>query len=167
MYDSNTRLAAEVTADLRRFIEGARGSRTPWAEARLFTTIIRRNIKLAECPSYGKTIFAYAPRSRGAEDYAALAEEFLSLVPTRAEEVQPATVKAAQVEGEPAPAVEAQAADEAAPAPADEAPAPQPPQPAAPGESAERDGPPRSGDDSPPPTEIAEALPRPDGPAQT
>ena len=51
--------------------------RRPWAKARIFSTRIRRNIKLAECPSFGKSIFAYAPSCHGAEDYAALAQEVL------------------------------------------------------------------------------------------
>jgi chromosome partitioning protein len=41
----------------------------------VFDTVIRRNIKLAECPSFGQTIFDYAPTSRGAEDYRELARE--------------------------------------------------------------------------------------------
>jgi chromosome partitioning protein len=49
----------------------------PWANARVFGTKIRRNIKLAECPSFGKSVFAYAPKSPGAADYAALAAEVL------------------------------------------------------------------------------------------
>jgi chromosome partitioning protein len=36
---------------------------------------IRRNIKLAECPSFGQTIFQYAPACPGAADYKALAEK--------------------------------------------------------------------------------------------
>ena len=50
----------------------------PWADARIFKTRVRRNVKLAECPSFGQSIFAYAPKSHGAEDYAALAEEVLA-----------------------------------------------------------------------------------------
>jgi chromosome partitioning protein len=42
---------------------------------KLFKTIIRENISLAEAPGYGQTIFAYAPKSYGAEDYLALARE--------------------------------------------------------------------------------------------
>jgi chromosome partitioning protein len=42
---------------------------------RVFTTRIRSNVKLAEAPSHGKSIFAYAPSCAGAEDYAALAAE--------------------------------------------------------------------------------------------
>jgi chromosome partitioning protein len=49
----------------------------PWADARVFGTKIRRNIKLAECPSFGKSIFGYAPKSPGALDYSALADEVL------------------------------------------------------------------------------------------
>lgn len=42
---------------------------------RVFRTRIRSNVKLAEAPSHGKSIFAYAPNCAGAVDYAALAEE--------------------------------------------------------------------------------------------
>jgi chromosome partitioning protein len=41
---------------------------------------VRRNVKLAECPSFGKTIFEYAPKSSGAEDYAALAREVSGVI---------------------------------------------------------------------------------------
>ncbi len=76
MYESSARLTAEVVADLRGFFEAARGTNVPWADARIFDTVIRRNVKLAECPSYGKTIFDYEPKSNGALDYKALAREF-------------------------------------------------------------------------------------------
>ena len=78
MYETTTRLAGEVAADLAEFIGSARGEGLPWSDARIFNRRIRRNIKLAECPSYGKTIFDYDPHSIGAEDYLALAEEFLT-----------------------------------------------------------------------------------------
>jgi len=45
---------------------------------RLFDTRIRRNIKLAEAPSFGQSIFGYAPTSNGAADYAALATKCLA-----------------------------------------------------------------------------------------
>jgi chromosome partitioning protein len=45
---------------------------------KLFHTIIRENISLAEAPGYGQTIFAYAPKSYGAEDFLALAEEIVA-----------------------------------------------------------------------------------------
>ena len=77
MFESVTRLAAEVVADLREFFAASRDTGKPWSEARIFRTVIRRNIKLAECPSYGKTIFEYEPKSHGAKDYQHLAEEFI------------------------------------------------------------------------------------------
>jgi len=80
MYETATRLAAEVVADLRAFFDAARGTHVPWANARIFEHYIRRNVKLAECPSYGKTIFDYEPASNGAQDYTMLAEEFLAVV---------------------------------------------------------------------------------------
>ncbi len=78
MYESSTKLSGEVLGDLKNFLASSRGTNLPWSQARIFETVIRRNIKLAECPSYGTTIFDYEPHSRGAEDYRALAEEFLS-----------------------------------------------------------------------------------------
>lgn len=78
IYDSTTRLTAEVVADLARFFEQSRNQSNPWSQAVIFRGVIRRNIKLAECPSHGKTIFEYAPSSHGAADYDALAEELLA-----------------------------------------------------------------------------------------
>lgn len=75
MYDSGTRLAAEVTSDVDEFLASSRQPRTPWAEARTFQTRIRRNIRLAEAPSFGQSIFRYAPSSNGAADYQQLARE--------------------------------------------------------------------------------------------
>lgn len=77
LYDAATKLAQEVMMDLTAFLERSRGANVPWANARVFSTKIRRNIKLAECPSFGKSVFAYAPKSTGAADYAALAMEVL------------------------------------------------------------------------------------------
>ncbi len=79
MYEAGTRLAAEVTADLKDFVESARESRKPWSNAKVFDTFIRRNIKLAESPGYGKTIFDYAQSSNGAIDYTMLAAEVLGI----------------------------------------------------------------------------------------
>ncbi|MEI7837556.1 MAG: ParA family protein [Planctomycetota bacterium] len=78
MYDSTTKLTGEVVAEVTEFFGAARGSRDPWAAATIFQAAIRRNIKLAECPSHGMTIAEYAPGSRGAEDYDALAGELLA-----------------------------------------------------------------------------------------
>lgn len=74
MFEKGTRLAQEVLEDVRAFLAGAEPE-APWSGARIFETVIRRNIKLAECPSFGQTIFDYAPGSHGAEDYLALARE--------------------------------------------------------------------------------------------
>jgi chromosome partitioning protein len=75
MYESGTRLAAEVVHDVEQFFRESRQARTPWAETRTFQTRIRRNIRLAEAPSFGQSIFHYAPGSNGAEDYEQLARE--------------------------------------------------------------------------------------------
>ena len=80
LYDAGTKLAQEVVADLRGFLDRGRGAGVPWADAVVFDTKIRRNIKLAECPSFGRSIFAYAPHCAGAVDYAALANEVLGRV---------------------------------------------------------------------------------------
>ncbi len=77
MYDSTTRLAAEVSRDVNEFFSEARNQQTPWSEATVFRTQIRRNIRLAEAPSFGQSIFQYAPASNGAEDYRRLADELL------------------------------------------------------------------------------------------
>ncbi len=75
LYDAGTRLGGEVIDDLDGYFDGRKHPNAPWAEARVFRTRIRRNIRLAECPSFGQSIFQYAPTSRGAEDYASLAGE--------------------------------------------------------------------------------------------
>jgi chromosome partitioning protein len=78
MHESATRLASEVTDDLARFLKTGRGTASAWANARIYHTCIRRNIKLAESCSFGQTVFDYAPRSNGAIDYANLAAEVLA-----------------------------------------------------------------------------------------
>jgi chromosome partitioning protein len=82
LYDSGTRLGGEVIDDLDRYFDGRRRAADPWAEARVCRTRIRRNIRLAECPSFGQSIFQYAPTSRGAEDYASLAAEIQGRPPS-------------------------------------------------------------------------------------
>ncbi len=74
MHDANTTHTQEVVADLDAFFEQHRGTASPWAQARVFRPPVRRNIKLAECPSFGQTVFDYAPGAAGAADYLALAE---------------------------------------------------------------------------------------------
>jgi len=74
MFDSRASLPNEVKADIEQFLEGARGTNSAWAQARVLPVHIRRNIKLAEAPGYGQTIFEYEPTCHGAEDYRKAAE---------------------------------------------------------------------------------------------
>ena len=82
LYESNTKLAQEVVDNLKQYLDKSRGTMAPWAKASIFNTRIRRNIKLAECPSFRQSIFAYAPACPGAIDYAGLAQEVLGGGPT-------------------------------------------------------------------------------------
>ena len=75
MAESSTRLANEVMGDVEEFFEKERLSRSIWSTAQVFTTKIRKNVRLAEAPSFGQSILEYAPTSNGAQDYRALAEE--------------------------------------------------------------------------------------------
>lgn len=79
MYDAGTTHSREVVDDLRTFLEqsGATGD-APWKGAVVFDPPIRRNIKLAECPSFGQNIFQYSPWCPGALDYRALAERVMA-----------------------------------------------------------------------------------------
>jgi chromosome partitioning protein len=86
-HDGITTHAREVVADLEQFFEQARASAgsaeaTPSSRAcrhaRVYRPAVRRNIKLAECPSFGKHIFEYAPWCPGAADYRQLAETLVS-----------------------------------------------------------------------------------------
>jgi chromosome partitioning protein len=79
LYDAGTRLAAEVTADVEAFFNGETSPAPVWQDVHLFAARIRRNIRLAEAPSFEQSIFKYAPQSPGAEDYRALAQEVLAL----------------------------------------------------------------------------------------
>jgi chromosome partitioning protein len=81
-YESATKLAAEVARDVVEFFAGSQHSDKPWAGARIFETRIRRNIRLAEAPSFGQSILQYAPGSHGAEDYQQLAGEVLTMEKT-------------------------------------------------------------------------------------
>jgi len=64
MFDSRTQLSHQVAHDVRRYFGD-----------KVFRTIIPRNVRLSEAPSYGKSIREYDPRSKGAECYDALAKE--------------------------------------------------------------------------------------------
>ena len=75
LFESGTRLAAEVGQDVEQFFARQETRHPSWAEACTFQTRIRRNIRLAEAPSFGQSILDYAPESHGAADYRRLAEE--------------------------------------------------------------------------------------------
>jgi chromosome partitioning protein len=67
MYDERTNLSAAVAADLRDFYG-----------QQVFTSVIPRNVRLAEAPSYGKPIITYDSNSRGAVAYSQLAREIIT-----------------------------------------------------------------------------------------
>jgi len=69
MLDSRTNLSAEVLNEIEQHFGSL-----------LTKTRIRNNVKLAEAPSFGRTIFEHAPDSNGARDYAAFGLEFLSMI---------------------------------------------------------------------------------------
>lgn len=73
MFDSRTSLSSEVREDIKHFLSSARESDLPWAQAEVIPVHIRQNIKLAEAPSHGQTIFEYEPQCNGAADYEAVA----------------------------------------------------------------------------------------------
>ena len=139
MFESNTRLSGEVVGDVASFFAGERSRSSPWSGVRIYQTRIRRNIKLAECPSHGTTILHYEPTSHGAEDYAALADEFLAYLSQGTSEAaaaagayEPAPSPAPVPEAEPAPSPASSPGPEPAegrdPAPSAEEPAgPTPP----------------------------------------
>ncbi|MFH0830780.1 MAG: AAA family ATPase [Parcubacteria group bacterium] len=64
LHDKRTKLGADVVREIRKFFPG-----------RVFATEIPRNVRLSEAPSYGKSILAYEPWSKGARAYRALAQE--------------------------------------------------------------------------------------------
>lgn len=68
LHDSRKRLARAVADTIRAYFGQL-----------VFTTVIRENVALAEAPAKGQTIFEYMPKSSGAEDYSALAEEILNV----------------------------------------------------------------------------------------
>jgi chromosome partitioning protein len=83
MFDSGTRLANEVTSDIGDYFQRERTPGCFWEHAQIFHTRIRRNIRLAEAPSFGQSILQYAPQSHGAEDYRQLANEVLAMTAER------------------------------------------------------------------------------------
>ncbi|MBR0225682.1 MAG: ParA family protein [Thermoguttaceae bacterium] len=79
LYDGHTTLANDVRNDVKNFFGLHEGRPDAWSNVVVFDTNIRRNIRLAEAPSYGQSIFDYDPKSNGAEDYRALAQEILNM----------------------------------------------------------------------------------------
>ena len=67
MYDARTNLGNEVKEDVIKYFR-----------EKVYKTIIPRNVRLSEAPSYGQAIVDYDPRSRGAEVYMELAKEVLA-----------------------------------------------------------------------------------------
>lgn len=67
MFDDRTNLSHQVRDDLRDFFGD-----------QVFSTVIPRNVRLAEAPSYGKPIFLYDPQCRGAASYLELAKEVIN-----------------------------------------------------------------------------------------
>jgi chromosome partitioning protein len=66
MYDDRTNLSHQVRDDLKGFFGN-----------QVFSTVIPRNVRLAEAPSYGKPVILYDPQCRGAESYVELAKEVI------------------------------------------------------------------------------------------
>jgi len=81
MHEQQTTLAKEIVADLDTFFTEAASQDVPWNSCRVLRPAIRRNVKLAEAPSFGKTIFDYEPTCPGAADYRALAQQVLAHLP--------------------------------------------------------------------------------------
>lgn len=68
MFDGRTNLSIQVVDEVKRYFK-----------EKVYTTIIPRNVRLAEAPSYGLPIVEYDPKSKGAEAYLDFADEFLEL----------------------------------------------------------------------------------------
>ena len=66
MFDGRTNLSIQVVEEVKKYFG-----------RKVYTTVIPRNVRLAEAPSYGLPIVGYDPRSTGAEAYREFAEEFL------------------------------------------------------------------------------------------
>jgi len=67
MFDSRTKLSVDVQQEVRKYFKD-----------KVYTTYIKRNVRLSEAPSVGQSIFEYDINSDGARSYAALAKELLS-----------------------------------------------------------------------------------------
>lgn len=68
MFDGRTNLSIQVVEEVKKYFR-----------EKVYTTVIPRNVRLAEAPSYGLPITEYDPKSKGAEAYMEFASEFLEL----------------------------------------------------------------------------------------
>lgn len=68
MFDGRTNLSIQVVDEVKKYFRG-----------KVYTTMIPRNVRLAEAPSHGMSIIEYDNKSKGAESYMELAEEFIDL----------------------------------------------------------------------------------------
>ena len=66
MYDLRTNLANQVVREVKKYFEN-----------KVYKTVIPRNVKLSEAPSYGMPIIMYDPKSKGAKAYDKLSKEFI------------------------------------------------------------------------------------------
>ena len=67
MYDSRLNLCKQVEKEVREYFDGT-----------TFETMIRRNVRLSESPSFGKPILLYDANSSGAQDYLTLVQEIIN-----------------------------------------------------------------------------------------
>lgn len=104
MHEGHTNLGREVVADLEEFFAASKDQDVPWKNCEILQPPIRRNVKLAEAPSFGQTIFDYEPDCAGAKDYRRLAESVIATAPSKqyieAEEI-PIPENAQQEQSEP------------------------------------------------------------------
>ena len=68
MYDIRTNLSNQVVKEVKKYFED-----------KVYKTVIPRNVRLSEAPSYGLPITEYDPRSKGAKSYEKFAKEFLKI----------------------------------------------------------------------------------------
>ena len=68
MFDGRANLSIQVVEEVKKYFKGS-----------VYTTLIPRNVRLAEAPSYGKPVIYYDTKCRGTEAYKELAEEFIEL----------------------------------------------------------------------------------------
>ena len=67
MFDGRTNLSVQVVEEVKKYFR-----------EKVYTTVIPRNVRLAEAPSYGMPVIQYDPKSSGAIAYMGFADEFLS-----------------------------------------------------------------------------------------